>query len=122
MRFLRGLQHNRVTTGETPHWPEIQPLPVDAAPARVFAEIVATAKEMPGCRKIEHDDQTYRLTAESVTRIFRWVDDVEIWITPDNGGSTVMMHSASRVGKGDLGANAKRIQSFLRRLRQRLHA
>jgi hypothetical protein len=38
----------------------------------------------------------------------------------DDGGSTVAMRSKSRLGKGDLGANARRIRAFLADLRARL--
>ncbi|HTE16356.1 MAG TPA: DUF1499 domain-containing protein [Burkholderiales bacterium] len=37
-------------------------------------------------------------------------------IKPVNGGSRVDMRSVSRVGRSDLGTNARRIREFLRQL------
>jgi uncharacterized protein (DUF1499 family) len=42
-----------------------------------------------------------------------FVDDVTIWAVPAGPGMTQLkMRSASRKGKGDLGANAKRIRAY----------
>jgi len=38
-------------------------------------------------------------------------------VRPRDGGSIVEMRSKSRDGKGDIGANAKRIESFFARLK-----
>lgn len=39
-----------------------------------------------------------------------FVDDVEVYFTPDN--STVEYRSASRLGEGDFDVNRKRIRDF----------
>jgi uncharacterized protein (DUF1499 family) len=39
-------------------------------------------------------------------------------VQPDPGGSRVDIRSTSRVGVGDVGANAKRIQEFMAQLRR----
>ena len=44
-----------------------------------------------------------------MTRLFRFVDDVAIRVRPRGAGSVVDLRSNSRVGGGDLGANAERI-------------
>jgi len=63
--------------------------------------------------RIETDAATY-LAATFRSPIFGFVDDLEIRI--DNGRSQLQVRSASRVGRGDLGANRKRVE----RLRQLL--
>lgn len=52
---------------------------------------------------------------------FGFIDDVVIRIEADSQSSTIDLRSASRVGKGDLGANARRIQRFLTHYRQSLN-
>jgi uncharacterized protein (DUF1499 family) len=42
---------------------------------------------------------------------------VTVRITADGAGSRVDVRSKSRVGKGDIGTNAKRIRAYLQRLR-----
>ncbi len=54
--------------------------------------------------------------------MLRFKDDVLVEVRPHPGGSEVAMRSKSRVGKGDLGANAKRIRAFLAALRTRVPA
>ncbi len=48
--------------------------------------------------------------AEFTSLIFRFVDDVEILVDPDDG--VLHVRSASRVGRSDLGANRKRVEQI----------
>lgn len=47
--------------------------------------------------------------AEVRSRLFRFVDDLEILIMPDG---ELVVRSASRVGSGDLGVNAARVETL----------
>jgi uncharacterized protein (DUF1499 family) len=70
---------------------------------------------------VGRDAQPWRLQAVATTALLRFKDDVVVEVRPrDDGGSTVAMRSKSRLGKGDLGANARRIRAFLADLRVRL--
>jgi uncharacterized protein (DUF1499 family) len=60
------------------------------------------------------------LSCEAVTGLFRFVDDVTVWVSEEAGEAVVKVRSKSRVGKGDLGANAKRIRAFLAALERAL--
>jgi uncharacterized protein (DUF1499 family) len=53
---------------------------------------------------------------EFTSAIFRFVDDVEFLV--DDKGSVVNFRSASRVGHSDLGANRKRMEKIIERLKQ----
>ncbi|MBB5187252.1 uncharacterized protein (DUF1499 family) [Zhongshania antarctica] len=53
------------------------------------------------------------LEAEARSFWFGFIDDIVIRITPTATGSAIDLRSTSRTGKGDLGANAKRIKQFL---------
>jgi Protein of unknown function (DUF1499) len=61
------------------------------------------------------DSAKGRLEATAVTRFFGFKDDVVVRVraTEDGQSSLVDMRSVSRVGVSDLGANAKRVRSFL---------
>jgi hypothetical protein len=56
-----------------------------------------------------------RLEATDTSSLFRFKYDIALRIRPTETGegSIVDMRSVSRVGEGDLGANAKRVRSFL---------
>lgn len=60
------------------------------------------------------------LEAVATTRFFGFKDNVIVRVRPlsEGGGSMVDMRSISRVGVSDVGANAERIRSFLRALRE----
>jgi uncharacterized protein (DUF1499 family) len=57
-----------------------------------------------------------RIEATATTRWLGFKDDVVVRIRPDAGGSRVDVRSVSRVGKSDLGTNARRIREYLGRL------
>jgi uncharacterized protein (DUF1499 family) len=50
------------------------------------------------------------LHAEARSRVFRFVDDVEVMV--DSAAGVIRFRSASRVGRGDLGVNRARMQRF----------
>lgn len=47
--------------------------------------------------------------AESTSRLFRFVDDVELLVTEDR---ELVVRSASRVGRSDMGVNARRVDEL----------
>ena len=63
--------------------------------------------------KITTQNETY-IAAEFTTPLMRFVDDVEF----RKDDAAVHVRSASRVGKSDLGANAKRVNQFRAALQQ----
>ena len=67
-------------------------------------------ESMPRSTVVTVTDQY--LHAEFRSRIFRFVDDLEILIAPNR---ELLVRSASRVGSGDMGVNASRVEE-LRRL------
>ncbi len=54
--------------------------------------------------------------AEFLSRVFRFVDDVEFVLDPGNG--LLHMRSASRAGYYDFGVNRRRLEALARRLRE----
>lgn len=51
------------------------------------------------------------IRAEFVSKLFRFVDDVEFYFPEEKSGEKVIhIRSASRIGYSDLGANRKRIE------------
>ena len=69
-----------------------------------------------GCEIVAADPGAGRIEATDTTFWFGFKDDVVIRVTAEGGGSKVDVRSVSRVGGSDVGANAKRIRGYLRRL------
>ena len=97
-------------------YPEVTALSSDLAPEDLAAAALELARSRPGWTVTRVHPLGFEAYAE--TRLFRFRDDVVVRVTPRDGGSTLDMRSASRVGKGDLGVNAARITDFLTDLRR----
>lgn len=93
-------------------YPEVQPLTLPVPPSAAFERAVAAAKVL-GWEIVAGDSPSGRLEATATTTWFGFKDDVVVRIRPANGGSRVDVRSVSRVGRGDVGANAARITRYL---------
>lgn len=87
------------------------PVPPDAA----FTRALDAAREM-GWEIVAAEPGEGRIEATDTTFWFGFKDDVVIRVAADGSGSKVDVRSVSRVGGSDVGANAKRIGDYLRRL------
>ena len=63
-----------------------------------------------------------RLEGTATTLVCRFVDDFTFRLRPENGGTRLDGRSRSRVGKGDFGANAARIQAFFKLVEEEVGA
>jgi uncharacterized protein (DUF1499 family) len=96
----------------TASYQDLQPIRVARPPAEVFADAVAAVKRL-GWEGVSADPASGTIVASERTKLFRFVDDVAIRVRDDGtGGSVVDVRSKSRVGIGDIGANAARIRRF----------
>jgi len=93
-------------------YPDITPLHLDASPEAVFKQALAAVKSM-GWKLVDADNQAGRIEATATTFWFRFKDDIVIRIRPDGTGTRLDARSVSRVGKGDVGTNARRLRKFL---------
>jgi len=93
---------------------DLEPLRLDRAPDLAYRHARDMAGQPPFNWTITRDDpDALAFEAVAETRLFRWKDDVAVQVrSDDGGGSVVHMRSKSREGKGDLGANARRIHQF----------
>lgn len=90
----------------------IKPLILDAAPADVFEKAEQLARRR-GWTIVTSVEEEGRLEATETSGWFGFKDDVAIRILPEGDGTRVDMRSISRVGRSDLGANARRVTAFL---------
>ena len=114
-----GPMINDVTTGETPEYPDLQPQRFEAEYDRVF-DVARDAAASIGVAITSADRDAGEIRGVATTRVFRFKDDVTITLTRDGNATIVNIRSASRVGKSDLGKNAKRIRKLQAALAERL--
>ena len=86
---------------------DIAPLPLRGDGPATMEKLKAVVGAMEGAR-IVRSEPGY-LYAQYTTRLMKFVDDVEFWFDAQAG--VIQVRSASRLGKGDMGLNRKRIEA-----------
>ena len=98
-------------------YPDLAPLTLSVPPDEAFQLVQAAAKQMPDWEVTRVDASARALEGIATSRLFRFQDDFVIEVRPHDGGSVIEMRSKSRNGKGDVGANAARINSVFGKLK-----
>ncbi len=114
------LTQNDVTTGRSAAYPEITPHEYAEPPEQVFAVLRACAGRVPRWRVVRTDPGTRAIAVEVRTALFRFTDDLTARVEAAGSGSRVVIRSHSRVGRGDLGENARHIAALQVRLDRQL--
>ncbi|MEQ1574271.1 MAG: DUF1499 domain-containing protein [Vicinamibacterales bacterium] len=96
---------------------DIESVLLPAAPGQAFALSLRAARDL-GWTIVDSDEAAGRIEATDTTYWFGFVDDVVIRVRAEGGVSRVDIRSKSRVGRGDLGANARRIRAFISRVNE----
>jgi len=96
-------------------YPQLAPLETKVPPEQAFSRALATARDM-GWTIIAAVPAEGRIEATDSTLFYGFKDDVVVRITPTSTGSRVDVRSESRIGKSDMGTNARRITAFLDKL------
>ncbi len=120
--FILGLiwpRINDVKTGETPQYADIQPQRFNQPAEKVLDAALAASQAM-GWEIRETKREQGVIEAVATTRLFKFKDDVTVTISGEGAVTIVNVRSKSRIGKGDLGANARRIRAFQTELVKRL--
>jgi uncharacterized protein (DUF1499 family) len=107
---------NDVTTGATTEYPDLQPRVYTLPRDQVFEAAAATAHATSGWDVTSVDPAAGEIQAVAHVRWTPFRDDVTIRVTDSHGQAVVNVRSRSRVGRGDLGVNARRIRAYLRAL------
>jgi uncharacterized protein (DUF1499 family) len=118
--LVPSLNINDVTTGVTAEYPDLQPQTFRQSYEQVFDAATAVGREL-GWEVTQEDRATGILQAVATTRLWHFKDDVTVTVTGTGEGTRVSIRSHSRIGKSDLGANARRIRLFQAALAKRLN-
>ena len=102
-------------------YPDLAPLITKAPKEQVFDAAKSTLASM-GMEISDANPAEGRLEAVATTLLYGFKDDMVVRIQTSAEGTRVDVRSKSRVGRSDLGVNAKRIRTFLSKLRSALPA
>jgi hypothetical protein len=101
-------------------YPDVLPIVLPLPPREAFARAVAAAEAM-GWEVVGRDAAAGTIEAVDTTKWFGFKDDIAIRLTPAQDGSPnlsrVDIRSKSRVGRSDIGTNARRIRAYAERLK-----
>jgi hypothetical protein len=106
------LRSTDIDTAQSAAYPQLRSIESTLAPAAAFARALDTALAL-GWDIHTTDAARGVLEASETTFWFGFTDDIVIRVQAINGGSRIDLRSVSRVGRGDLGANARRIGRFV---------
>jgi uncharacterized protein (DUF1499 family) len=85
----------------------MEPIPYTGPLSAARERMLSVLRRHPRTRVVEEGQDTIR--AECRSRIFRFVDDVEIRF--DDQAKLIHFRSASRLGRRDFGVNRKRMET-----------
>ena len=116
---------NDVETGRTPEYPDLLEPCYQAEARRVFTELNASAESLENwsVTEVQESGGERVLRAEARVPIFGFIDDVTARVELyTEFVACVRIRSASRIGKGDFGQNARNIRALIAALDERLGA
>jgi uncharacterized protein (DUF1499 family) len=95
---------------------DLAPLKLAGSPDDIYQRVEIIAGEFPGWQVTYRDPAHHTVEGVATSTLFQFKDDFVIQVQPaaESGKSLVEMRSKSRDGKGDLGVNYNRIESFFR--------
>lgn len=99
-------------------YPDIVTLRLDRPAAEVFAAAEGVVGDL-GWALVAADPESGLIEATATTYWIGFKDDVVIRVKSEAGATLVDVRSKSRVGRGDMGANAARVREFLQVLTAR---
>lgn len=100
-------------------YPDLVPMVTDVPAVEVF-ELAKAAIDDMGLELVDADPQAGRIEATYTSFFYGFKDDMVVRIVPVPEGTRIDVRSKSRVGRSDLGQNAKRIREFFEELDARL--
>jgi uncharacterized protein (DUF1499 family) len=96
-------------------YPDLAPVTLPVPLDQAFDRALAAAQEA-GWQIVTADKSSGRIEATDTTRWFGFKDDIVVRLTPWGAGTRVDLRSVSRIGRSDIGTNARRIREYLDRL------
>ncbi|NKB37177.1 MAG: DUF1499 domain-containing protein [Gammaproteobacteria bacterium] len=102
---------NSIASLQQQAFPDIKTVHSDLSTTQAFSRAEASLSSL-GWTVVLADQEALRLEAYEKSRMFGFIDDVSIRIVDSAQGSLIDVRSISRIGEGDLGANAERIRRF----------
>jgi uncharacterized protein (DUF1499 family) len=118
----RDLSTNVAETSHHATDPLLRPLTASLPPDELARRVREAAVVLPRWQfeREVTEDSGLRLDFVRTTRLFRFRDDIAVWILDAGEERTIRARSASRLGGADLGQNPRNLRMLMRELGGRL--
>ena len=117
MSWLDGFTKNWADLTESDEDPGLRAVVVPLPPREAVTWACPVIDALPRWAVVSADPQTGSLHATHRTALWRFVDDVRLELRPHRGGTIITGRSRSRIGKGDLGQNARNLRELTAAMR-----
>lgn len=97
-------------------YPDIKPVLLDQPPNVAFDRALRAARQMSGWNIHAAKPEDGRIEAVAKTLWYGFEDDVVIRVMAAEGGSRIDIRSTGRIARRDGGANARRVQEYIKKL------
>lgn len=118
MALLDALTKNQAELKANASDDDLRPLPLSLAPVHAVTWAEGVIAGWPRWKIVATYEDRGMIHATHTTRVLRFVDDIHIAFEPDSRGSRLVAQSKSRIGKGDLGQNARNLKALVRGLQK----
>ena len=120
-RLIHYLRYNTAETSDRPMLPELQQRRYGIPAEEIIDQIEPAIEDLPRWGLVKKEPSVGVFSATVRSRLLGYRDDLSIMVIDGPDGVTdVYLHSASRIGRGDLGANRAHILEFYEALERRL--
>lgn len=93
-------------------FPDIKPIMSTLSPDTAYEKALQVGEAM-GWEIIGANPVTRRFEGTAETPFYKFVDDTVVVVSEAPNGSRIDVRSVSRIGRGDIGVNAKRVREFI---------
>ena len=113
--WRRDLTMNVAETDPRDPDPLLRPLEVSLSVGETVVRIESAVSDLPRWQLVDTraDSGTSELRFVRTSRLFRFHDDVTVWVEERGDGSVIRARSASRIGTGDLGQNPRNLRELM---------
>ena len=106
--YIRG----ETSAAQKAFYSDIDPIETTLNYDQAYDRALESARDMPWTL-VDESREEGRIEAYHKLAWFGFIDDVVIRVDTTETGSIIDIRSKSRIGRGDLGVNAKRIRSYI---------
>lgn len=118
--WSRDLSTNHAETTRSHPNPLMQPQTISGDRTDITTKVSNAILEIPswGIESITTEGKRTIIHATRTTKLFKFTDDIRVYINDVDDGVQITATSQSRVGKGDLGQNPRNIIELMSKVRE----